>query len=561
MTNFYPASLSIESMLLNSKALSPISDETRLSLAKVAKLDVASYSEADVRAEVIDPIVRALGYEKQTYFSLEREKHLKIMNKDLFIDYNMTLMQENFWVIEAKKVKRKVLRFSETEVRQALMYAVHPEINAALLVLCDGRILHVFDREESLTAPILTIEIKNLVRDFDTIRAVLSPWQAWFFEKRRVLRLIDKVFDREPNMNRLHEFRSLVDDRLAMKRSIVLRNYQELAPNLNLDEHSAYLENLHYAELIDLHFFLRHSGSETNAISRGLVEQCSPDPFQVLVKIFPDLPRATNDKYWGGALHFLLTLEASVQKVNWLPAYLLDSDNSRATASAVKCLIALCLSNFSDDQGRQCVQLYAASARRFAKQNLISQPGTQEMAKLRHAFVRHNVDELSFAQFVASPAGQLGNMLNSLEQVLTQRMVAECKDDRGKFDVAKARQRVRDSWRQERMMLGDGAQYRAAREAMDFSEMPWSEGSIAYDNLGHLCLCVIEAFPQWKAYTLAEHKADVQRLMRYGSWQAKAWLESESMSSRRSVQDLADTFFFGDSETLQGLASGYGVEL
>jgi hypothetical protein len=73
MTNSYPASLSIESMLLNSKALSLISEELRLSLEKVEKLDVASYSEADVRAEVVDPIIRALGYEKQTYFSLERD--------------------------------------------------------------------------------------------------------------------------------------------------------------------------------------------------------------------------------------------------------------------------------------------------------------------------------------------------------------------------------------------------------------------------------------------------------------------------------------------------------
>ena len=561
MTNSYPASLSIESMLLNSKALSLISEEVRLSLEKVEKLDVASYSEADVRAEVIDPIIRALGYEKQTYFSLEREKHLKVMNKDLFIDYNMTLMQENFWVIEAKKVKRKALRFSDTEVRQALMYAAHPEINAALLVLCDGRILHVFDREESLTEPILTIEIKNLVREFDNLRAVLSPWQVWFFEKRRVLRLIDKVFDREPNMNRLQEFRSLVDGRLAMKRSTVLRNYQELASTLNKNEHLEYLENLHYAELIDLHFFLPHSCPEMNAISRRLVDQCSPDAFQVLYKIFPDLPRATNDTYWGGALHFLLTLEGSVQRVNWLPAYLRDSGNSSETASAVKCLIALCLSSFGSDQRRRSVQLYAASARRLAKQILVRQPGTEEIAKMRHAFVRHNVDELSFAQFVASPEGQLSHMLDSMEQSLTQRMVAECKDDRGNFDVAKASQRVRESWRQERMILGDGAQYRAAREAMDFSDMPWSEGSIAYDNLGHLCLCIIEDFPQWKAYTLAEHKADVQRLMQYGSWQAKEWLEGESVSSGRSVQDLAERFFFGDSETLEGLASGYGVGL
>jgi hypothetical protein len=552
----------MENIFLNSKALSPVAEQVKLDLGKIEKLDVSLFSEADVRAEVIDPIVRALGYEKQTYFSLDREKHLKVMNKDLFIDYSMTLMQENFWVIEAKKVKRKALRFTDAEVLQALRYAAHPEINAALVVLCDGRILHVFDREESLIAPILAIEIKNLVRDFDKLRAMLSPWQVWFFEKRRVLRLIDKVFDREPNMNRLQEFRTLVDGRLGMKRSTVLRNYQALASKLNKNENLEYFRKLHYAELIDLHLFLPHSVPEMNAISQRLVEQCHPTSFHVLHGIFPDLPRATNDTFWGSSLHFLLTLESSTQSLNWLPDYLRDAASTTDTANAIKRLIALCLNSFIGDPERRSVQLYANAARRLAKQMLVQQPGSEQSAKMLHAFVRHNVDELSFAQFVASPEGQLGGMLNNLEQSLTQRMVSECKDDRGNFDVAKANQRVKDIWRQERALLGDGVQYRAARQAMDFSDMPWSEGSIAYDHLGHLCLCIIKSFPKWKAYALTEHKPDIQRLTQNGSWQAKEWLVEEHLTlPALSVQNVAERFFLGDAETLLALANGYGIEL
>lgn len=47
---------------------------------------------------------------------------------DLFIDYRMTLWSQAFWVIEAKKVKRKQLKFTSAELQQALLYAVHPEI-------------------------------------------------------------------------------------------------------------------------------------------------------------------------------------------------------------------------------------------------------------------------------------------------------------------------------------------------------------------------------------------------------------------------------------------------
>ena len=91
----YPNSLSIEEALLNSKALEPLTEAHKTELARIQTLDVCAYSEADVRAEVIDPIIRALGYQKETYFSLAREKHLKVLDKDLFIDYSMTLWSQN----------------------------------------------------------------------------------------------------------------------------------------------------------------------------------------------------------------------------------------------------------------------------------------------------------------------------------------------------------------------------------------------------------------------------------------------------------------------------------
>ena len=80
----------------------------------------------------------------------------------------MLLCEENFWVIEAKRVKRKKLKFIDKEVLQALQYAAHPDINAALLVLCDGRLFEVYDRDESLATPVARVEVKNLLAEFDT---------------------------------------------------------------------------------------------------------------------------------------------------------------------------------------------------------------------------------------------------------------------------------------------------------------------------------------------------------------------------------------------------------
>lgn len=562
----FSANLSINELLLNSKALEPLPIEDQLRLSEVQELDVGTYSEADVRAEVIDPIIRALGYRKDSFFSLEREKHLKVVDKDLFIDYSMTLMRENFWVIEAKKVKRKSLRFSDAEVRQALIYAAHPDINAALLVLCNGQILHVFDREHSLISPILMLDIKNLLRDFDKLRLLLSPWQAWFFQKRRVLRLLDKIFDHEPNMGRIEEFQDLVETRLGCKRATVLNNYRVHTKNMDGEARKNYLRVLHDADLIDLHFFSRQSNQDLEIIMSTLVERNEKFPFRVLHRIFPDLPRATNDFYWFSALYFLLHLEVRVPEVGWLPSYLSQGGARCETAGAVQRVIALCLSGLKIDSGRRFVQLYAAAARRIAKQFLVMLPQTDELARSRHAFVRHHVDELSFAQFVSSPDAQLGQMLNILEYEQTRRMVAECIDDRGGFNLAKAKQKVLTAWDQERAMLmkDGGNKYRDAREARQIPDMPLSEVvGIAYDNLGHHCLCALERFPKWKAYALENHLLEIQKIGAYGSWQAREWLgmDVDAAHPRPTVQDLADRFFLGDVDILHALATGYGVKL
>lgn len=215
---------------LLSKAPTPLSESDIAILKQLTLLDVTTYSEADVRAEIIDPILRVLGYQKQTYFSLEREKTLSILNEKQFIDYSMTLWSEHFWVIEAKKVKRRKLEFTSKELNQAMLYATHPDINAALLVLCDGRLIEVYDRDESLTKSALHIPIKELPDRFHELQALLAPWQSWFFRKRRILRLTERVLGLEMNINRLAEFQRAFNSQVESMRSKVLENAKQGHP-------------------------------------------------------------------------------------------------------------------------------------------------------------------------------------------------------------------------------------------------------------------------------------------------------------------------------------------
>ena len=167
-----------EDLLLNAKAMTPLPESAGTELVRIENLDIAGYSEADVREEIISPLLRLLGYAKETNFSVDREKNIKILEKNLFIDYNLTLWKENFWLIEAKKPRTKNPKpFRHKDLVQALAYAAHPEINAVLIVLCDGHVIEVFDRESSLSEPLLRVERQHLSRNINKLRALLEPWQ------------------------------------------------------------------------------------------------------------------------------------------------------------------------------------------------------------------------------------------------------------------------------------------------------------------------------------------------------------------------------------------------
>src|ERR1700733_6048882 len=124
--------------LLLTKKLDPISDEHHAKLDKISKIEVANFSEMEVRSYVIDPIVRILGYDKGTIFSTELEHSITFLGKHIFPDYKLTLWNENSWLIEAKRPRSSKTAFEYAELRQEVEYSVHPSINAALIVLCDG---------------------------------------------------------------------------------------------------------------------------------------------------------------------------------------------------------------------------------------------------------------------------------------------------------------------------------------------------------------------------------------------------------------------------------------
>ena len=550
--------LSVNELLRTSKALEPITESVKKELERLQTLDVSTYSEADVRAEIIDPVIKALGYQKQTSFSVVREKPLKIADGDVFIDFSVTLWESDFWVIEAKKVKRNDLKFIKAEVQQTLIYASHPDINAALMVLCDGRMFHIYDREQDLVEPLVKVDVSNLVRDFDLLRKYLSPWQAWFFQKRRLINLVDKVFDQEMSLQRLEDFRELIDHRLGSKRNAVLERQRENAkanPKDNLDA----LKQLPSIDLIDCHLMYSLPWAEVHVIGQTLVDRCNQDTFEILYRLFPDLPKATTSHYWGHALYFMIKLEETKKEVNWLPSYL--SSDSRNLDTAIKQLIDHILTTFEKSPAHRLCQLYSASARRIAKQLVILLPHTEKLSNDNHAFALHTLNELELSQTFSSPKGYTIALIDQMQIALVEKFVKKCSKNHSRFDISIATQGLYETWAIESRLLGDGSRYRTAREARDLGELhPTECDFITYDALGHLALCIIEKMPKWKEFILSNYKFEIERHAQLGSHAARRVLGLEDTVKLNPVDmtEIANRFFLGNVNTLKTLAKGYG---
>ncbi len=525
---------------------------------------VSDFNEAEVRSFVIDPLVKLLGYSKGSIFSVDLEKQIAFIDVNKFIDYSFTLWTEDFWVIEAKR-PRSGEHFEYKDLRQALEYATHPEVNAALVVLCDGNKLEIFDRDTSIQSPILSIVRSELLERFDQIRALLGPWQVWFFQKRRILRLLDKVFDREFNLARVDEFKSLIERRLDSKRHIVLENFRsQIDSNESADKLEKIFESAPAIELVDVCFFFTYSVSATSKLIDTLIMRSTKrgrDEFFTIDRIFPNEPKSVNENYFMNALWFLMALHAKRASISYLPSWL--SYSRTDLDGAIQKLISLCLSSFDSDPARKTILLAATANRRTLKLVNILDEQLNRAGVISHAIERHSAPELSWAQIVTSPSRHTLQSIDSSSIAATNLFVKECSGIHGKFYLEIAKTKLRSNWLEEIKMLADNPNYLKLRGERDLGELfPTEACNVVYDYLGHCCLCAIERFPVWKQYTIQKHNKEINMLAMLGSWQAKTWLGIDLMEEIPKAEDklVADRFFFGELNIFESLSRGYGYK-
>lgn len=144
---------------------------------------IDSFSEADVRAEILDPLLKALGYAAGTPRDIRRELSVSLRvslgrkkaNDPLLrgrIDYMLETSSRR-WILEAKPATNAL---TDDDVRQAYTYAAHPEIRATLFALSNGHEFRVYETLGTPTSPaILSLTYSGLTDRLETLLGLLSP--------------------------------------------------------------------------------------------------------------------------------------------------------------------------------------------------------------------------------------------------------------------------------------------------------------------------------------------------------------------------------------------------
>jgi hypothetical protein len=263
--------------------------------------------------------------------------------------------------------------------------------------------IEVFDREISVIEPIIRMAGDRLTSEFDQLRHLLEPWQMWFFQKRRVVRLIDKVFDREFNMNRVEEFKKLVDGRLAGKRMVILDNFRkQVRPDSEAERELIRAASVE--DLVEIHMFQQHSIPTTNALIAALADRSVHNTFHITYRMLPETARDLSDIYIAHSLAYLVELDRrGVATIQSLPSWLTDAQRNADLKGAIRRFIRLCLTYFEGDQSRRVVLLAATAFRRVLKVLLMLNEAQWTIAEVRHFIQRFETPERTWTQIVSSP--------------------------------------------------------------------------------------------------------------------------------------------------------------
>jgi len=201
-------------------------------------MDFRKWNEADIREGFISPLLEILGYAKDSINDILREEtytldepYHRLGRKRIDIDYIPTVRLRKFWIIEAKPGKSKRIRFGD--LLQAHFYAIHPEIQARLIVLTNGWEIIVYDAltATSLNNYLLICKQSDCESTFHQLYELLSARNMLSSIRSHVLSTLNRSLEVEVDEEAIQKIQWEIMSLLSKSQEQVKSNAKNIRSN------------------------------------------------------------------------------------------------------------------------------------------------------------------------------------------------------------------------------------------------------------------------------------------------------------------------------------------
>lgn len=222
------------------------------------KTDFSSYNETDVRENFIAPLLKILGYGKNTINDILTEKTLKLQKplqrlgrKRVTIDYIPTIRLKSFWIIEAKPGNTDL---KIGDFLQAYFYATHPEVQVQYIVLCNGKQLDIYDiyYSEEWNKPFFSINQNECESKFKELIEILSADKMLATIRKRIVSQIRDAFEVELDMDQFLSFKMEASKTMSDIEKVIKENEKNAKNKVMKEQEERYRNYLNNADSKEL---------------------------------------------------------------------------------------------------------------------------------------------------------------------------------------------------------------------------------------------------------------------------------------------------------------------